>query len=94
MDEKQLQRAHKVTVNGRKTATVSGVADVLSFDENEILLETDMGSLQMKGKELHVNRLTLEKGEVDIEGRIDSMVYSENGHSKRQGESFIGRLFK
>lgn len=94
MEEKQIQRAHKVTIDGRKTGTISGVSDVLSFDENEVLLETGLGTLQIKGKELHVNRLTLEKGEIDISGRIDSMVYSENGHTKKQGESLLGRLFK
>lgn len=94
MDEKQIVRAHKVTMSGRKTGTISGVSDVLSFDENEVVLETDLGTLQIKGKELHVNRLTLEKGEVDIEGKIDSLIYSENGHSKKQGNSLLGRLFK
>ena len=66
------QRAHKVMLTNRRTCMVSGVADVLSFDLAEILLETDQGMLMIKGKDLHVNRLTLERGEVDIEGQIDS----------------------
>jgi sporulation protein YabP len=94
MDEKQLNMAHKITLINRTTGTLTGVVDVLSFDVNEILLETGMGMLLLKGNDLHVNRLNLEKGEVDIEGRIDSMTYSEvNGYVK-QGESFLGRLFK
>mgnify|MGYP000541487031 CR=1 FL=1 len=55
----------------------SGVVDVLSFDVAEILLETELGMLLIKGHDLHVNRLSLEKGEIDIEGRIDSLTYSE-----------------
>ena len=73
---------------------VSGVADVLSFDLAEILLETDQGMLMIKGKDLHVNRLTLERGEVDIEGQIDSFTYSDTGQYGEKGESFLGRLFK
>ena len=50
--------------------------------------------LMIKGNDLHVNRLTLEKGEIDIEGRIDSFTYSDVKASSKQGESFLGRLFK
>lgn len=73
---------------------VSGVADVLSFDLSEILLETDQGMLMIKGSDLHVNRLTLEKGEVDIEGKIDSLTYSEVSSYGSKGDSLLGKLFK
>ena len=53
-----------------------------------------MGLLTIKGKELHVSRLTLEKGEVDIEGTIDSCVYSSNEALRKSGESLFTRLFK
>lgn len=88
------QRQHKITMTNRKGCAINGVADVLSFDPNEVLLETDMGMLMIKGGELHVNRLTLEKGEVDIDGRIDSLTYSESGGYMAKGESLLARLFK
>lgn len=88
------QRAHKVMLTNRRTCMVSGVADVLSFDLAEILLETDQGMLMIKGKDLHVNRLTLERGEVDIEGQIDSFTYSMPVSRGRREMSFLGRLFK
>ena len=73
--------------------TITGVVDVLSFDLTEILLETDQGMLMIKGSDLHVNRLTLEKGEVDVEGKIDSLTYSDSaGHGN--GTSLLGRLFR
>lgn len=88
------QRSHKFMLTNRRTCLVSGVCDVLSFDLSEILLETDQGMLMIKGSDLHVNRLTLEKGEVDIEGKIDSLTYSDvNGYGGK-GESILGRLFK
>ena len=94
MEERQMPKAHKLVVNNRKTSMVTGVLDVLSFDLNEILLETEQGMLTIKGADLHVNRLTLEKGEVDIEGRIDSMAYSEVTDFHKAGASILGRLFK
>ena len=67
---------------------------MISFDITEVLLETEQGMLMLKGADLHVNRLTLEKGEIDIEGRIDSLAYSEVTSFQKQSESLIGRLFR
>ena len=94
MEEKQYSKAHKLILSNRRTGTITGVADVISFDISEVLLETEQGMLMIKGADLHVNRLTLEKGEIDIEGRIDSLAYSEVTSFQKQGESLIGRLFK
>ena len=73
---------------------VTGVLDVLAFDLNEVLLETEQGMLMVKGKDLHVNRLTLEKGEVDLSGQIDSIAYSDVQHSTKKNESLFVKLFK
>lgn len=94
MEEKQYSKAHKLILSNRRTGTITGVSDVISFDISEVLLETEQGMLMIKGADLHVNRLTLEKGEIDIEGRIDSLAYSEVTSYQKQGESLIGRLFK
>ena len=72
---------------------VTGVLDVLSFDLNEILLETEQGMLMVKGTDRHVNRLNLEKGEVDLSGNIDSIAYSETQIGRTQGEHFFAKLF-
>lgn len=95
MDEKNnVAKTHKVLLSNRKSGAFSGVVDVLSFDVAEILLETELGMLLIKGHDLHVNRLTLEKGEVDIEGRIDSLTYSDVKTAGKQAQSVFGRLFK
>lgn len=96
MEERQQQvsKNHKVSLNGRKNAVITGVNDVLSFDAGEVLLETVQGILMIRGEELHVNRLTLEKGEVDVDGKVDSLTYSDGGSYSKQGESLFGRLFK
>lgn len=87
-------RAHRVSMTNRRSCTVNGVNDVLSFDIHEILLETEQGMLMIKGEELHVSRLTLEKGEVDIDGRIDSFTYSDVAGPGRKNESLLTRLFR
>ena len=60
----------------------------------EVLLETELGMLMMKGSDLHISRLTLDKGEVDVEGKIDSLTYSENDSFSKKGESLLNKLFK
>lgn len=85
---------HKLNLVNRESITVTGVRDVLAFDVSEVLLETAMGMLCIRGNDLHVNRLTLEKGEVDVAGQIDSLTYSDVGNYKKQGESLLGRLFR
>jgi len=94
VEERQVQKAHKLVINNRKTCLVTGVLDVLSFDLNEVLLETEQGLLMLKGSDMHVNRLSLEKGEVDLSGNIDTVAYSDmNGHGKK-GDNFLSKLFK
>lgn len=79
------EQVHRLLLEQRKTLSLGGVQDVKSFDENEVLLVTVCGVLTIRGKELHVGRLELEKGEADIEGSIDSLVYTEHGPSRRRG---------
>ena len=88
MEEKiSSGRLHRLVLSDRHTGSVTGVNDVVSFDENEIVLDTDMGLLTVRGKELHVKRLTLER-------QVDSLNYSSNAALKRSGDSFLNRLFK
>ena len=95
MEEQQKTvKAHKLVVNNRKTSMVTGVLDVLSFDLNEILLETEQGMLLVKGTDLHVNRLSVEKGEVDLSGTIDSVSYSNISQAKKQEESFWTKMIQ
>lgn len=88
-----INNRHNVNMSDRSRACVTGVKEVISFDSNEILLETTKGILGFRGNNLHVKRLTLEKGEVDLEGDIDELKYSDN-HSVKDAGSFLGKLFK
>ena len=92
--EEKLGLSHKLELYNREKGTVTGVLDVISFDENTIVLDTDMGLLTIKGKDLHVSRLSLEKGELDLEGHADSLVYSSNEGYRKSNQSLWTRLFK
>ncbi|MDF2888475.1 MAG: sporulation protein YabP [Lacrimispora sp.] len=94
MEEKISTRPHRLTIDNRASSTMTGIRDVVSFDENQVILDTDMGLLTLKGKDLRVSRLTLEKGEVDLNGTIESLLYSSNEALRRSGESLLSRLFK
>ena len=88
-------RMHKVTLLNRKNCSITGVNEVLSFDIHESLLETEQGMLMIRGDDLHVNRLSLDKGEVDVDGKIDSFTYSEQVSSgSGKGDSLLSRLFR
>ena len=93
MEEKSVM-AHRLVLNNRKSGNFTGILDVLSFDLNEILLETEMGMLQIKGKDLHVNRLNLDKGEADIEGEIEALLYSDIPGTLKKPDKLLGKLFR
>ncbi|MDD3220133.1 MAG: sporulation protein YabP [Lachnospiraceae bacterium] len=82
-------------LENRKILDVSGVGDVHSFDAQEVLLETMEGRLTIKGKELLVQKLDLEKGQVQIAGHIQNILYGDSkNRGKNKTESLVGHLFR
>ena len=94
MEELRIANTQKVSLMNRSQGTITGVKDVLAFDTGEVLLDTELGMLQIKGEDLHVVRLMLEKGEVAMEGRIDSCIYSDVSAGEKSQEGFWARMFK
>ncbi len=84
---------HSCTLENRSGVKLTGVREMISFDENQVVMDTDLGLLTIKGKELHVSRLSVEQGEVAIEGTVDNLAYSSNEAYRRAGQSFLARLF-
>ena len=93
MEEKSGIRAHACRLENRSAASLTGVREGVSFDENQVVGDTDMGLLTIKGKELHVSRLTVEKGELEVDGQVDSLAYSSNEAYRKAGQSILTRLF-
>ena len=88
--EERILKSHKISLFNRSSGIISGVKEVISFDPNEIILDTEQGMLMIQGEELHVTKLTVEKGEVEIEGLVYSMVYSDDGYMKGKKEVCSG----
>ena len=83
---------HNIILEGRKRLSVSGVTDVDHFDENTVLLYTTMGEMTVRGVDLHVNTLSVESGEMDIEGEISGIVYGDP--DRRSPLSLFGKIFR
>ncbi|MGN1318154.1 MAG: sporulation protein YabP [Lachnospirales bacterium] len=82
---------HCITLNRREKLQATGVSDVLSFDEENIVAQTDIGILIIRGENLHILSLNLEKGALDIEGIIENIGYDDNIDKKG---SLLSRIFK
>ena len=94
LDERQLIKAHKISIINRISGSMTGVREVISFDGGEVILDTEQGIMIIKGEDLHVTRLSLDKGEVEINGRIDGILYTESEDKKREKGSFLAKLFQ
>lgn len=86
------QANHNLIIEARSRAAVSGVVDVESFDENEIIMETTMGVLFVRGSGLRIEKLSLDTGDVIIEGSVDRFEYEDQ--VREPGGGFFGRLFR
>ena len=71
------QFPHKLTLNERKNLTMSGVAEVVSFDESAVVLRTALGTLTVQGHELKLKTLSLEGGQMAVDGHISALIYEE-----------------
>ena len=92
-EEKRRDMRHTVIMENRERINVSGVLDVVSFDEESIVSETDMGTLVIKGEDLHVVKINLEDGNLVIEGSVLGLDYEESG-SYGGKSSFLAKIFK
>lgn len=90
MDENT--REHKVTIENRERLTVGAVEDVESFDEEKVVILTDMGTMTVSGSDFRINRLNVDDGQLVIEGSIDDIQYSDTAAQESGG--FFSRLFK
>lgn len=93
METAKATVSHSLILSDRKLLELKGVNDVRSFDETEVMLETELGMLLVRGKNLQVKRLTLEQGELSLEGEIEGLIYSQKVGRKKSGESTLRRLF-
>ncbi len=76
--------SQEITIHDRAHLKISAVEDVLSFDDTSIILKSSFGSIAVDGKDLHITRLSVETGELFIEGRIDGVLFFEPSEKKQK----------
>ncbi len=98
VDERRIVNNTNVIQNlileNRGKLSISGVVDVLSFDDQVVIVETDLGLLTIKGENLRINKLNIDTSETIVEGDISSMTYSENKSVDKGKGSLISKIFK
>lgn len=82
-----------IILENREKLSISGVLDVLSFDDQIVILETELGLLTVKGDNLRINKLSLDTAEVIIDGEIHNLGYSEKEATQKSG-GFLGKIFR
>ena len=95
-EKNQIQSSgviQNLVLENRKKLSISGVNDVLSFDDQVVIVETELGLLTIKGENLKINKLSIDTSEVIVEGDIHYLSYSENEKENEKG-SLLGKIFK
>ena len=96
-DEKRSRKTHNVVLYNRKQMTVSGVIRVDNFNDSVIVVITEIGQMTVEGLNLHISKLSLETGDMNIDGDITGLFYSENISGSANGgksSKFLSKLFK
>lgn len=83
-----------LVLENRNKLSISGVLDVLSFDDQVVMIETELGLLTVKGTDLRINKLSIDTSEVIVEGDISYLAYSESNQGKAQGGGLLSKIFK
>lgn len=92
MQDKTIKQNHNLILENRKNLSISGITDVDSFDEKAICLYTEMGELTIQGRDLHIDSMSVDTGNMTITGDIWAIIY---GDRDRKGPiSALGRLFR
>ncbi len=81
-------------LENRGKLSISGVLDVLSFDDQVVIIQTELGLLTIKGENLRINKLSIDTSEVIVEGEISYLAYSDKEMDKNKNSSFISKIFK
>ena len=89
MGEDRMQLPHKLTLNERRQLSMTGVTEVVSFDEHAVVLCTELGRLTIHGNQLQLRQLALDGGQVAVEGTVSALIYEE----PRSRGNWVGRLF-
>jgi sporulation protein YabP len=90
-EKKKVPVPQNLILEDRHTLSISGVSDVDSFDDRTIIVFTELGELTVRGADLHINRLSVETGDLQLEGNISSLSYADE---QPKSSGFFGKIFR
>lgn len=85
---------HQILLRQREWCQISGVVEMIAFDDKTVTADTRMGMLSIKGEDLHVKRVSLETEELEVEGRVSQLVYQGASQKGKKGEAWMKRLVR
>ena len=93
-EENKTMKMQNIILENRNKLHLSGVLDVLNFDEEIVTVDTELGVLVIKGSDLRLNKFNLENEELNIDGEVISMTYDNKSYSSKKGEGLLTKIFK
>lgn len=93
-ENKKINSFQNIVLENREKLNITGILDVFSFDDQIIIIETELGLLTIKGENLKINKLSLDTSDFVVDGRINSLNYSEADIGVKKGKNILSKIFK
>ena len=93
-EENKIAKMQNVILENRNKLHLSGVLDVLNFDEEMVTVDTELGILIIKGSDLRLNKFNLDNTELSVDGEVTSIIYDDRGSVSKKGEGLFTKIFK
>lgn len=92
--KKSTNSFQNIVLENREKLNITGILDVFSFDDQIIIIETELGLLTIKGENLKINKLSLDTSDFTVDGKIDSLSYSNSDSIGKKNKNILGKIFK
>ncbi|MFI3230805.1 MAG: sporulation protein YabP [bacterium] len=92
--EDKKKSKHNIAILNRTNMKITGVLDVISFDEEMIVAETELGIMILKGIDFHISKLNLNSGDLEVDGEIYNLIYEDKTTYSKAGGSIFNKIFK
>ena len=93
-DSKKINSFQNIVLENREKLNITGILDVFSFDDQIIIVETELGLLPIKGNDLKINKLSIDTSDFVVDGKINSLIYSDSDTSIKKNKNILSKIFK
>ncbi len=93
-DSKKINSFQNIVLENREKLNITGILDVFSFDDQIIIVETELGLLTIKGIDLKINKLSIDTSDFVVDGKINSLTYSDSDTSIKKNKNILSKIFK